>query len=108
MHWTVRECTIKLHLTQETTDVLKRAQGITNLKDAFLCIDCDEVFAIEGSPRNPRCPRCASSVFASSSAWVRSWPALDHSKGEMVRAMRIGAFTERPGLEIVRSTHIDA
>ena len=60
MHWTVRECTIKLHLTQETTDVLKRAQGITNLKDAFLCIDCDEVPTIDGSSCNPRYPRCAS------------------------------------------------
>jgi hypothetical protein len=60
MHWTVRECTVKLHLTQETTDVLKRAQGITNLKDASLCIACDEVLAIEGSPCNPQCPSCTS------------------------------------------------
>ena len=79
-----------------------------NLKDAFLCIDCDEVFAIEGSPCNPRCPRCASSVFAPLCAWVRSWPALGHSQGETTRAMRSGASTERPWLEIVHSTHVAA
>ncbi|MGA2106303.1 MAG: hypothetical protein ABSH25_01530 [Syntrophorhabdales bacterium] len=79
-----------------------------NLKDAFLCIDCDEVFAIEGSPCNPRCPRCASSVFAPISAWVQSWAALDHSQGEMTRAMSAGASTKRPRLEIIHSTPIAA
>ena len=56
----------------------------------------------------PGAQRCASSVFAPLPAWVRSWAALDHSQGETTRAMRIGVFTERPRLEIVRSTHIDA
>lgn len=79
-----------------------------NLKHAFLCIDCDEVFAIEGSPCNPRCPRCASSVFAPLSAWVQSWAALDHSQGEMTRAMSAGASTKRPRLEIIHSTPIAA
>ena len=79
-----------------------------NLKDAFLCIDCDEVFAFEGSPCNPRCPRCASSVFAPISAWVQSWAVLDHSQGEMTRAMSAGASTKRPRLEIIHSTHVAA
>ncbi|MGA2107696.1 MAG: hypothetical protein ABSH25_08625 [Syntrophorhabdales bacterium] len=43
-----------------------------NLRDAVLCIDCDKVFTIEGSPCNPRCPRCASSVLMPLSAWVQS------------------------------------
>jgi hypothetical protein len=84
------------------------AEDIMNLKDAFLCIDCDEVFAIDGSPSNPRCPRCASSVFAPLSAWVQSWAGVDHSQSETTRAMRIGASTERPRLEIVHPAPIAA
>ena len=69
-----------------------------NLRDAFLCIDCDEVFAIQGSPCNPRCPRCASSVLAPLSAWVGTRAALDHVQGEEAR----------PRLEIVHTTPIAA
>ena len=69
-----------------------------NLRDALLCIDCDEVFAIQGSPTNPRCPRCASSVFAPLSGWVGTRAALDHAPGE----------TARPRLEIIRRTNIAA
>ncbi len=70
-----------------------------NLKDAFLCIDCDKVFTIEGSPCNPRCPICASSVLAPLSAWVQTWTALE--KGGTNRAMRSDASTKGPRLEIV-------
>jgi len=59
-----------------------RAEDIMNLKDAFLCIDCDEVFAIDGSPSNPRCPRCASSVLMPVSAWVRTWTAFERGAGD--------------------------
>jgi len=69
-----------------------------NLKDAFLCIDCDEVFIIGGSPCNPRCPRCASSVFAPLSAWVQTSAAFDHTQEKKVR----------PRLEIIRPTPIAA
>jgi hypothetical protein len=77
-----------------------------NLKDALLCINCDEVFAAAGSHGNPRCPRCASSVFVPLSAWVQTWTALE--KGETNRLMRGGASTERPRMEIVHSTTIAA
>jgi hypothetical protein len=69
-----------------------------NLRDAFLCIDCDEVFAIQDSPCNPRCPRCASSVFAPLSAWVGTRAAPDHAQ----------AGEARPRLEIVHATPIAA
>ncbi len=77
-----------------------------NLKNAFLCIDCDEVFTIVGSPCNPRCPSCASSVFAPLSAWVQTWAALE--KGGMDRVTRDNGPTKRPSLEIIRSTPIAA
>ena len=69
-----------------------------NLRDAFLCIDCDEVFAIHDSPTNPRCPRCASSVFAPLSTWVgiRTAPNYAHAQ------------EARPRLEIVHATPIAA
>ena len=84
------------------------AEEIVNLKDAFLCIDCDEVFMIEGSPCNPQCPRCASSVFAPLSAWVQTWTALETTQGETNRVTQGGASTKRPRLEIIHSTPIAA
>ena len=53
-----------------------------NLRDAVLCIDCDNLFAIEGTPTNPQCPRCASSVLMPLSAWVRTWTAFDRGVDE--------------------------
>ena len=53
-----------------------------DLRDAVLCIDCDTVFAIEGSPCNPRCPRCASSVLMPLSAWVGTWTAFERGAGD--------------------------
>ena len=79
-----------------------------NLKDALLCINCDEVFTAVGSPCNPRCPSCASSVFVPLSAWVQTWTALENSQGEATRAMRDGTSTKRPRMEIIRSTPIAA
>ena len=69
-----------------------------NIKDAFLCIDCDEVFAIHDSPTNPRCPRCASSVFAPLSAWVGIRAAPGY----------VQADEARPRLEIVHAAPIAA
>ena len=77
-----------------------------NIKDAFLCIDCDEVFTVVGSPCNPRCPICASSVLVPLSAWVQTWTALE--KGGTNRAMRGGASTKGPRLEIIHSTPVAA
>ena len=51
-----------------------------NLKDALLCVNCDEVFTPQGS--DPRCPVCASSVFAPISAWVPTWAAFEREIGE--------------------------
>jgi hypothetical protein len=65
-----------------------------NLKDAFVCIDCDEVFAIDVSRCNPRCPKCASSVSAPLSIWVRTWGALDRLREE----------TPAPRIEIIHAT----
>ncbi|MGD0663543.1 MAG: hypothetical protein ABSD38_36350 [Syntrophorhabdales bacterium] len=56
-----------------------------NLRDAVLCIDCDVVFTIEGSPCNPQCPRCASSVLMPLSAWARTWTAFDRGVDEAAR-----------------------
>jgi hypothetical protein len=77
-----------------------------NLKDALLCIDCDEVFTVEGSSCIPRCPHCASSVFAPLSAWVQTWTALERAQGGTNRKMRDGASAKRPRLEIVHPTSI--
>jgi hypothetical protein len=77
-----------------------------NLKDALLCINCDEVFTAAGSYVNPRCPICASSVFAPLSAWVGTWTALE--KGGMNRLMRDRVSTERPRMEVVHATTIAA
>jgi hypothetical protein len=74
------------------------AGGVMNLKEAFLCIGCDEVFVIGGSPCNPRCPRCASSVFVPLSAWVQTRAAFDHALEKEVR----------PRLEIIHPTPIAA
>jgi len=77
-----------------------------NLKDALLCINCDEVFKAAGSRVNPRCPICASSVFAPLSAWVGTWTALE--KDGMNRLMRDGVPTERPRMKVVHATTIAA
>lgn len=84
------------------------AEETMNLKDAFLCIDCDEVFIIEGSPCNSHCPRCASSVFAPLSAWVQTWTALENAQGKTNRVAREETSTKRPRLEIIQPTHIAA
>jgi PHP family Zn ribbon phosphoesterase len=68
------------------------------LKDAFLCIDCDEVFTTEGSRCNPRCPTCASSVLMPVSAFLQTLAAPERGKDE----------TARPRLEIVHTTPIAA
>ncbi len=79
-----------------------------NLKDALLCINCDEVFTAAGCACNPQCPSCASSVFVPLSAWLGTWTALEHSDGETNRVMLDGASTIRPRIEIVHSRPIAA
>jgi hypothetical protein len=79
-----------------------------NLKDALLCINCDEVFTAAGSACNPRCPSCASSIFVPLSAWVGTWTALDHAHGETSKIGQGSASTVRPRMEIVDSGAIAA
>ena len=43
------------------------------LKDAFLCVECDEIF--EGN--NVVCPSCMSRSTAPISGWITSWSAYD-------------------------------
>jgi len=69
-----------------------------NIKDAFLCIDCDEVFTAEGSRCNPRCPTCASSVLMPVSAFLQTLTAPERGTDK----------TARPRLEIIHSTSIAA
>ena len=60
-----------------------------NLRDALLCIDCDEVFATEGFTCNPRCPSCGSSVFAPLAGWIQTWTAFEKSgRDEQGNALR--------------------
>ena len=77
-----------------------------NLKDAFLCVDCDEVFTIVETPCNPRCPICASSVLAPLSSWVQTWAALE--KGQTAGVMEDDVSTKIARLEIIRSAPIAA
>ncbi len=49
------------------------------LTEAFLCIDCDEVFTAHGN--NPSCPSCNSRSFAPVSGWITSWEAYDRLNG---------------------------
>jgi hypothetical protein len=46
------------------------------LQEAFLCMDCDEVFTVEGKT-NPECPSCASRSYAPISGWITSWDLVD-------------------------------
>jgi hypothetical protein len=78
------------------------------LKDALLCIDCDEVFTTEGSPCNPRCPSCASSAFAVLSAWVQTCAAFEKAQGGANGVTSDGASAKRPMMGIIRSTPIAA
>ena len=80
--------------------------GHMKLTNALLCIDCDEVFTVEESSCNPRCPNCASSVFAPLSAWIQTWTANENAQVETNRITRDGASAKRPRLEIIHSTPI--
>jgi len=78
-----------------------------NLKDALLCIDCDEVFTPEGSTCNSRCPLCGSSVFAPLAGWVPTWTAFEKS-GETDRVTPCGTSTKERVMEVIRPTSIAA
>lgn len=45
---------------------------MANLRDSYICCDCDEVFAISDAIRDDlvRCPACASSAIAPLACWV--------------------------------------
>ncbi len=61
-------------------------EGAMNLKDALLCIDCDDVF-IAVDACNPRCPSCGSSIFVPLSCWVQTLAAFE----KLHNAPRYGA-----------------
>ena len=50
------------------------------LRDALLCIDCDEVFTTKGSPCNARCPTCGSRVSAPLFTWVPTSNAYEYPR----------------------------
>jgi len=79
-----------------------------NLRDAFFCIDCDEVFIIQGSRCNPRCPVCASSVFAPLSAWVRTWNAREYAVDRESVVARDETPVRKRKIEIIHPTPIAA
>ena len=79
-----------------------------NLRNALLCIDCDEVFTIEESPGKFQCPSCASSVFMPISAWVQTWKAFEREKGNARRGTQDDVSIRRRKMEIIRSTSIAA
>jgi len=79
-----------------------------NLRHAVLCIDCDEVFTVEKSPCNPRCPICGSSVFAPLSAWVRTWVGFERSLGETVEVAPVAEPVRRRVMELVPPAPIAA
>jgi len=82
-------------------------EEVMNLRDALLCIDCDEVFTTEGLACNPRCPRCGSSVFAPLAGWVQTWTAYDKSS-ETNSLSHYGASTKKQRMEIVHPAPIAA
>ena len=74
------------------------------LKGMFLCIDCDEVFSTEGSPCNPRCPTCASSVVMPLSAWIQTMTASERGTGEAERVTHDDTTERRRRIALVHST----
>jgi len=79
-----------------------------NLKDALICIDCEEVFIVQGSRCNPRCPSCASSVCVPLSSWIGTGTSLDHGADEAHMAAQNDTPARRRRMEIVHPTPIAA
>ncbi len=52
---------------------LERSETLQHmkLKDAYLCMECDEVFAVTGRT-NPSCPSCTGRSFAPLAEWVQT------------------------------------
>ncbi len=52
---------------------LERSEPLQHmkLKDAYLCMECDEVFSVTGRT-NPSCPSCTSRSYAPLAAWVET------------------------------------
>jgi hypothetical protein len=53
------------------------------LAQAYLCIDCDEIFSVAGQT-NPACPNCASRTYAPIAGWLTT-EARDPSDRALVR-----------------------
>lgn len=47
------------------------------LQNAYLCIDCDEIFDPLGQGGKHQCPACTSRSCAPISGWITSWSAYD-------------------------------
>jgi len=78
------------------------------LRDALLCIDCDDIFTLEEHTCNPRCPRCGSSVFAPLASWVQTWKAFEKSGDETNMIARFRASDKTAGVKIIRRKPIAA
>ncbi len=77
------------------------------LKDALLCIDCDEVFTAEGLTCNTRCPSCGSSVYARLDTWVQTWTAFEKSL-KANRVSRHGTSVKQQRMKIVPTRSVAA
>ncbi len=78
------------------------------LRDALLCIDCDEVFTAEGSACNARCPRCGSQVSVSMTVWLPAWNAYDNPRPVPTFHRGNGAVAKRRRMKLVHATPIAA
>ncbi len=92
------------NLSSKRADVTEETM---NLRDALLCIDCDEVFGLEGYVCNPRCPSCGSPVFAPLSVWVQTWAAYEKSE-ETKKLKRRPTSAKKQAVELARPTPIAA
>ncbi len=75
-----------------------------NLKDALLCIDCDEIFTAERASSNLHCPNCGSSVFAYLSTWVQSWAVFDRVQARTDDITPL-SIPKKRRIGIVHTTH---
>ncbi len=79
-----------------------------NLKDALLCIDCDELFTVESSSCNTHCPKCASTVYVPISAWVPTWATFGRSEREMETVRAHTASAKKRKIQIIHAQPIAA
>lgn len=60
------------------------------LAQAYLCIDCDEIFSVAGQT-NPACPNCASRTYAPIAGWLTTQDLADRLFARETGARRVPA-----------------